>query len=57
MLLPSSAAVHVAHDVVMPCPCCAEEDLIMLLAASCAELYKREATVYAPLLAPVRGSA
>ncbi len=26
----------------------------MLLAASCAELYKREATVYAPLLAPVR---
>lgn len=33
----------------------AEEDLIMLLAASCAELYKKEATVYAPLLSPVRG--
>lgn len=31
----------------------AEEDLIMLLAASCAELYKREASVYAPLLSAV----
>lgn len=27
----------------------------MLLAASCAELYKKEATVYAPLLSPVSG--
>ncbi|EFN53089.1 hypothetical protein CHLNCDRAFT_137406 [Chlorella variabilis] len=29
----------------------AEEDLIMLLAASCAELFKREAATYSPLLA------
>ncbi|PRW45372.1 hypothetical protein C2E21_5977 [Chlorella sorokiniana] len=35
----------------------AEEDLIMLLAASCAELYKQEATVYAPLLAPAQPAA